>query len=185
MKWIWLGQEYYTCVDDEDYEKVCSVLWRYKKGYIRRSRHEDTLLHCYLLGNPLNDMDEIDHINRAKWDNRKCNLRFVTREENQRNKGIPHNAPFPTEEEKIIAKEQRQIIKQNNLNILSEKIKRRPISQEHNKHACIPVRNSNGQKFSSIKKASKQLNLNAPQISHCCKGRAKTCGGIFWEYDLD
>ncbi|RAT01424.1 hypothetical protein A6E27_23105 [Bacillus cereus] len=41
-------------------------------------------LHEYIIGKPPKGM-EIDHINRIKTDNRRCNLRFSTREQNASN----------------------------------------------------------------------------------------------------
>lgn len=46
-------------------------------------------MHRYILGNC--EELEIDHINRNPLDNRKCNLRFVTKSENQLNKKCQYN----------------------------------------------------------------------------------------------
>jgi hypothetical protein len=37
MKWIHLGQEFYTCVDDEDYHRCSKYLWRHNNGYAQKS----------------------------------------------------------------------------------------------------------------------------------------------------
>lgn len=36
--------------------------------------------------------------------------------------------------------------------------------------------------FQSTKIAAQELELNAPNITACLKGRQKTCGGFHWEY---
>ena len=97
MKWIHAGHEYYACVDDDDFEKIKEWVWRsHPKFYFRCSHENDILLHHAILGIPPKDM-EIDHINRATWDNRKSNLRLVQKWENQMNKGTPENAPSPSQ----------------------------------------------------------------------------------------
>jgi len=75
-------------VDDSDYETVS----KYKWGTGKRSYNYPTAridgktisMHVFIMGK-INDM-EIDHINRNRRDNRRCNLRFCTRSENQCNK---------------------------------------------------------------------------------------------------
>ena len=37
--------------------------------------------------------------------------------------------------------------------------------------------------FSSIRIAARELNLNNANISKCCKGKLKTCGGYIWKYN--
>ena len=36
--------------------------------------------------------------------------------------------------------------------------------------------------FNSITEASKYVGCNGDNISHCLKGRYKTCGGYHWKY---
>jgi hypothetical protein len=81
-------------VDDEDYERLSSRTWyltgngyvmAYVKGSGRRSKRYVTLHRDVLLYAGAND---IDHINRNKLDNRKSNLRIVSRSSNLRNTGI-------------------------------------------------------------------------------------------------
>ena len=38
--------------------------------------------------------------------------------------------------------------------------------------------------FESGAQAAKELGLNAGNISSCCKGRIKTCGGYHWKTNL-
>lgn len=74
-------------IDREDLEKVQQLYWGLTaQGYIH-SKFEGRMvrLHLYLLDFP----DSIvDHINRNKLDNRKCNLRLCTHKENSRNRKI-------------------------------------------------------------------------------------------------
>ena len=39
--------------------------------------------------------------------------------------------------------------------------------------------------FESATQASKELNINRPNISNCCAGKLKTAGGYHWEYKED
>ena len=65
-------------------------MWRNHRGYIVRtdnSKNRLIKLHRFIVGeeNIPNGM-QIDHINRIKTDNRKCNLRVVTPQENCHNR---------------------------------------------------------------------------------------------------
>lgn len=72
-------------IDYEDFEKVSEQQWWIDKGYAKRGNQ---LMHRFVLG--LGKADrykiEVDHINRNRLDNRKSNLRIITRTENTMNK---------------------------------------------------------------------------------------------------
>lgn len=79
-------------IDAEDFEKVKNHSWCISKtGYpVANMNGKVVKLHRYLLG--LNNPDIIvDHINRNKLDNRKCNLRICTALENSRNASVSKN----------------------------------------------------------------------------------------------
>lgn len=81
-------------IDKDDYQRVTEHNWQLNStGYVRRSsvnsdgflKRKTILLHRFLLGFP---NCEIDHINRNKLDNRRCNLRLSNRFQNSFNKEI-------------------------------------------------------------------------------------------------
>lgn len=78
-------------VDDEDYEKFNKFKWhKCPYGYaVRSGRKEENRrgvkLHREVTNCPKGL--EVDHINRNKLDNRKENLRIVTRQQNAQNRG--------------------------------------------------------------------------------------------------
>jgi len=86
----------FTLIDEEDLPRVriwswhaslCGKKWRVS-GYVER---QPILLHRYLL-NLKKDDPEVDHINRNPLDNRKINLRIVTRRINKLNRDLdPRN----------------------------------------------------------------------------------------------
>jgi hypothetical protein len=89
-----------TFVSDEDYEMLANYRWRYspsrgeEHGYVCTDMKVDgkyriVLMHRFLMQTPKGM--ETDHINRNKLDNRRENLRIVTRQQNQWNKGLPGN----------------------------------------------------------------------------------------------
>ena len=91
MKIIKLTKGCETIVDDEDYVLINSFKWHVCAGYASRylpskpgHKRQRISVHAMLLKavRPL----EIDHINRDRLDNRKANLRIVTRSENMKNK---------------------------------------------------------------------------------------------------
>lgn len=76
----------------EDYETINRWRWRVgKNGYaVRNSTSKQISMHHQIFGHKSGY--EIDHINRNKLDNRRENLRFVTRSLNNLNRPIdPRN----------------------------------------------------------------------------------------------
>ena len=88
---------YSVIVDDEDYNKVVAIRWTASKiakdrpqpyfrcfarinGRLKIKWH----LHRWLIDAPVDKY--VDHINHNTLDNRKCNLRLCTMEENMRNR---------------------------------------------------------------------------------------------------
>lgn len=98
MKYITLSTGIKTIVDDEDYEKFGNINWQsrpkrsgiYAARTIRYGNRKDNkkrsiYLHRLIVDAKLEDF--VDHINRDTLDNRKSNLRIVTRSENFLNAG--------------------------------------------------------------------------------------------------
>jgi hypothetical protein len=93
MKQIPLTKGQFAIVDDEDYSFLSKTKWYAEKSYYTYyARRKDSLpdkkretksMHREIMG--YKGELEIDHINRNGLDNRKQNLRFCSREENQRN----------------------------------------------------------------------------------------------------
>jgi len=78
-------------IDEEDFERISRYRWRDDgRGYaVRKSRGCPTVkMHREILGLSCGD-GEVDHINRNRMDNRKSNLRLVTRSQNQWNRADP------------------------------------------------------------------------------------------------
>jgi len=79
-------------VDDEDFERLSQYKWFCnKRGYAQRGATIDgkrttVLMHREIM-QPPPDM-HIDHINGNRLDNRRCNLRIVTPQQNQFNRRI-------------------------------------------------------------------------------------------------
>jgi hypothetical protein len=81
-----------TLVDDEDYDWLRKFTWRFDDhtGYAKTQvwNHDQRRAHTRKLHNLLLPPKQgwcADHINRDKLDNRRANLRYVTKGENNRN----------------------------------------------------------------------------------------------------
>lgn len=90
MKTIPLTQNMVTIVDDEDFNELNKRKWSAAKGcnvyYAVRTSHptpKTILMHRVIMN--AKKGDEIDHKNNDGLDNRKENLRFCTKSENQHN----------------------------------------------------------------------------------------------------
>ena len=74
-------------IDYEDFEKVSKYFWTYSTGYAVRNKNRQPMHRFVLgLGKAERYKIEVDHINGNRLDNRKSNLRIVTRQENMYNK---------------------------------------------------------------------------------------------------
>ena len=76
--------------DASDYGKVVSTTWHVTKyGYARGNINGKMIFfHDYIMGISLEDGLFCDHINGDRLDNRKCNLRKVTSQQNSLNKSV-------------------------------------------------------------------------------------------------
>ena len=77
----------YAIIDNYDYNKTITRTWcLFQNKYSVSSYPKPSvLLHHFILGKPKRGL-EIDHINNNGLDNRKCNLRFVSRSTNNMNR---------------------------------------------------------------------------------------------------
>lgn len=100
MKQILLTQGKYALVDDEDYENLAKFKWHAgqygKTWYAKRlvwdsklKKGKITRMHHYVM--PLREGLMVDHINGNGLDNRKSNLRLVTKAQNMMNAGRRRN----------------------------------------------------------------------------------------------
>lgn len=92
-----------TLIDRDDYLRLKNYkyyLYKGERGYLFRvstkvidGKRPTFSLHQDIMGKPPKGM-VIDHINRNKTDNRKCNLRFVTVNQNVQNTERDRNSPY-------------------------------------------------------------------------------------------
>lgn len=87
------GEEFYF--DLEDYEKIKQYCWMINNhGYVvtRDDNGKHVLMHRLVLGlTQYTTSNEVDHIKHIKFDNRKSQLRIVTKSQNQMNASIRKN----------------------------------------------------------------------------------------------
>jgi hypothetical protein len=95
LVYIWLNDDYQAIIDAEDYDLIAPYYWypsirRYKDTYkcyaVALHKKKLVSIHRLLMAHP--SKPEVDHINGDSLDNRRCNLRPATREENARNVGV-------------------------------------------------------------------------------------------------
>ena len=89
VKKIELTQGEFAIVDNEIFDELNNYKWHYACGYARRNKRLENgkrkivNMHREMMNTP--DGFETDHINGDRLDNRRSNLRIVTKHENQRN----------------------------------------------------------------------------------------------------
>lgn len=90
----------YTIVDDEDFEYLSQWKWHISdSGYAVRTKHQrikknkygSKIIRLHIVVNKTPENMFTDHINRNKLDNRKCNLRTVTKSQNGFNVACSRN----------------------------------------------------------------------------------------------
>ena len=98
MKKIKLNKNFEVIVDDSNFDWLNQWKWYEHHGYAVRSKrvelrkfNKSCQIFMHRLINQTPDDFDTDHINRDKLDNRKENLRTVTRTQNQLNKGRQKN----------------------------------------------------------------------------------------------
>ncbi len=85
MKCIELSQGKVTFVDDNDFIWLNQWKWSLSNGYAQRvNKGQHIAMHRLIMEEPKDR--EIDHINGLRHDNRRVNLRIVTKAQNQQNK---------------------------------------------------------------------------------------------------
>ncbi len=73
-------------IDAQDVELVSHLRWGMdRRGYVYNALTE-VQLHRVVMGMTKGDGKEIDHIHHVNWDNRKSQLRIVTRRQNTQNR---------------------------------------------------------------------------------------------------
>lgn len=91
MKYIELTQGKQAIVDDIDYNLLDSFKWCFSHGYATRtdSNSKKVYMHRVIRDSPKGYVT--DHINRDRLDNRRSNLRTVTRTMNNLNRSPESN----------------------------------------------------------------------------------------------
>lgn len=86
MKQIILSKGKITLVDDIDYEVLKKVKWHYCNGYAsRKVNKKREYMHHFITGVSPSYLKVVDHVNQNKLDNRRKNLRLVSRSVNATN----------------------------------------------------------------------------------------------------
>lgn len=84
MKEIYLGKGKVALVDDDDYEMLSKFTWRVSgEGQYAVAT---IFMHRLVMGHEPDKY--VDHINRQRLDNRKQNLRWATKAQNNANRGV-------------------------------------------------------------------------------------------------
>lgn len=82
-------------IDDNDYHRVKDIKWRINSdGYVvwRGNKNFPNEIKLARFIMDLHDKKlQVDHANRDKLDNRRCNLRICTKTQNMRNRGVQKN----------------------------------------------------------------------------------------------
>jgi hypothetical protein len=77
-------------VDEEDEWLLSAFTWRFKDGYVttnlwHQSYMLTAFLHHYIVGQPIHDRVDIDHVDRNTLNNRRSNLEYKSHARNNQN----------------------------------------------------------------------------------------------------
>jgi hypothetical protein len=93
-KTIKLSNGLHTLVDDDMYEYLANWNWNFDRGYVRRWSTNDEgkrqMIHMHRVVLSPKEGFDIDHINGDGLDNRRRNLRYATRSQNNMNRFARH-----------------------------------------------------------------------------------------------
>ena len=197
--------ERYDTLGRKKKEKILSSKYN-KYGYLRVTLYKngigkDFFIHRLVaeafIPNPENK-PQIDHINTIRTDNRDKNLRWVTQKENRNNELTKkHNSE--SQKGRILSEETKKKLseakKGENHPMYGkhhpEETKKKMSEAKKGKKMSEETKDKKGKKvycveldkeFSTINKASKELNIDACGIIKVCKGKQKTSGGYHWRY---
>ena len=87
---LWLSGRHtdkYALIDQSDYDALSKYRWHYHDGYATANINGTSVYMHRMVANTPQGM-HTDHINHDKLDNRKENLRVVTRFENMQNRKL-------------------------------------------------------------------------------------------------
>ena len=92
MRKIKLTHDKYALVDDDNFPYLNQWRWKYHKdNYAVRTTTNGKQIYMHRVVNQTPEDMVTDHINRNGLDNRRCNLRSVTIQQNAFNAGLPRN----------------------------------------------------------------------------------------------
>jgi hypothetical protein len=89
MKQIPLTKGYFSKIDDEDFENVSRLSWKYTGGYAAHNYTSKGVQHSVYMHRLIMDAKKgqfVDHINHDPLDNQKTNLRLCTHSRNHMNR---------------------------------------------------------------------------------------------------
>lgn len=84
-------------IDDTDYDIIKNYTWNIDSlGYVRTDRRINGKKKCIRMHRLILGIDSkdqlVDHVNRVRTDNRRCNLRLCTKQQNSQNTSKKKNA---------------------------------------------------------------------------------------------
>lgn len=85
------NKEYHILVDDDLWHEYSAKFWHISNGYAKTNVDDTTIFMHRMVMNATDD-DMIDHINKNRLDNRRCNLRIAKHDENNHNRTKKRNA---------------------------------------------------------------------------------------------
>lgn len=100
-RWVAVYPDKWALVDESDFPRVSSVLWRRHSRYAATKTETNNsrgfmneLMHRFMFKDEIPKGLFVDHINGNGLDNRRVNIRFATRQQNGHNSRPPKNRRF-------------------------------------------------------------------------------------------